>query len=496
MYRRDPSIEELLSAYLDGELSDESQRQVERLLAESAEHRQFLAELRGLCDRLDELPRYQVGPDLCTRILQETARAAARPECVPPQEQISEEVVSAYLDDELPPQQRAAVEQTLAASQEHRQLLAELRSLHESFRLLPRYELDAGFADRVLRRAGQLASAERDASERQAAEVSLRPAAAPDAFRRRWRVVFWGVIATAAGLMLMWHLPLGLERGGGDVALRGGSENVPPAVAPSDLVARPAKPPASLPAEVAPVGPLPAPVLERPPRSRVRPTVPDEALALVSLVQQQSLKRLVLVYELQVTPEGVEKAAFANLLRRHNIRLQDTVPIGTREQESLLKHRFLKDVQAAKADRADMDEVQLFLVKCTGLQADAMYFDLVGRPLGIAAFGLNLTAKETADGVLGRLCEDHLAPAEAAEAVQLLVNFAVLSRTARTVGAFGAIRWVDPALLEPVPAKQTPEGVRPPPPPAAPGLDRATAAGKFRCELLFVVRNLKPLDGK
>lgn len=64
----DPNREELISAYLDGELSAEEQAHVERLLAESPELRRWCDELKGMRTRLQALPRRQLGTDFAAAI--------------------------------------------------------------------------------------------------------------------------------------------------------------------------------------------------------------------------------------------------------------------------------------------------------------------------------------------------------------------------------------------------------------------------------------------
>jgi hypothetical protein len=107
----------------------------------------------------------------------------------------------------------------------------------------------------------------------------------------------------------------------------------------------------------------------------------------------------------------------------------------------------------------------------------------------------------------------HDAEPQPGTAIQLLASFAMLSRTARQIGAFGKIQ-VDSALLTPLrkPAAAKPSGkaqgdstppsaTEPAPetPPANPAEDAAASAealaADFDCELLFVVRHLKPIAG-
>jgi anti-sigma factor RsiW len=66
--------DELLSAYLDGELPADERLRVERLLVEQPESRQLLDELRALRGTLDAVPRYRLESDFAERVL----RAAER----------------------------------------------------------------------------------------------------------------------------------------------------------------------------------------------------------------------------------------------------------------------------------------------------------------------------------------------------------------------------------------------------------------------------------
>jgi anti-sigma factor RsiW len=61
--------QELLSAYLDGELTAEEQARVERLLAENAAYRQLHDELRALRTNFEVLPRYALSKDLSGQVL-------------------------------------------------------------------------------------------------------------------------------------------------------------------------------------------------------------------------------------------------------------------------------------------------------------------------------------------------------------------------------------------------------------------------------------------
>jgi anti-sigma factor RsiW len=457
MNGRDAFSDELLSAYLDGEVSAEERKEVERLLAESNEYRRMLDGLRSVSEHLRLLPEYRLDASVSQRICDEVDRLSQSIETGDQEAESAAELISAYVDGELPDHDQRRVEQILEGSSKCRQLLAELRDLQADFRALPSYQLDDGFADRVMRQAERhMLLVEPSDEEEAARQVESAGKPERDADGSTWRSFVWAAVAVAAAVLLVFGIPFGRDGG------------VP------DIVNRQPKPPPN--------------VQEQP---RDGGSIPFE------LVRRNSKQHLVLVYELSVTPEGVEKAAFGNLLRRHEIRFNQTVAVAPKQQKALLKHRFLHDVQIGGGDQEDMDQVELFLVSCTGRVADAMYSDLVNRPAGIASFFLNLTTREAEDHVLHHVCDASGVSNESGQAIQLAVNFAILSRTARNLGMFGTIGSIEPSLLDPTLA---------PPPvetqPEAPSTNATQvgptpeelATGEFPCELLFVVRNLKPLD--
>jgi len=76
----DDSESELISAYLDGELTAEEQVRAEQILAASAEARQLLEELRALGGTLQSLPQEKLDEDLGPRVLQVAERRMLSPE--------------------------------------------------------------------------------------------------------------------------------------------------------------------------------------------------------------------------------------------------------------------------------------------------------------------------------------------------------------------------------------------------------------------------------
>ncbi len=67
--------DELISAFLDGELSAAQQQQVEQMLVDNADYRRMFNELRGLRESLQTLPSYELDDQFAGRVLQRAERA-------------------------------------------------------------------------------------------------------------------------------------------------------------------------------------------------------------------------------------------------------------------------------------------------------------------------------------------------------------------------------------------------------------------------------------
>jgi anti-sigma factor RsiW len=500
MNQPDELSEELLSAYLDGELSSEEVREVDRLLAEHPQFQQRLAEFRALGRYLQQLPRQSLSHSAAARIAQAIERAAAQPLDEEPAEPALDELLSAYLDGELSGAAAQQVADRLASDPVLHQAYRELSALRDSFRTLPTYRLDDGFAERVLRHAERHMLAAPDDHTAAVSPAALAPAVSRPSRRRQ--AIAWISFAAAASLLLAVSIPLLIGRPAPELAQPNG---VTPATDQSPVPVIP-PPPEAAPSAL--VQPGPSPRLPAPVKPAARPADPGP----LTLVSQPMREQLLLVYELSVTPEGVQSDVFTRLLLRHGVTFNQTVVVNSKDQQALLTQRYLQGVVAGGRDRKDMDEINLFLVFCKASQADALFNDLAGRPAGVAGFGLNLTTHNADSGIVQRARRAQGAVAQSGTALQLLADFAILSRTGRHLGAFGAIRWVDPALLAPPPKSPKPTapaavpvgtdsspGITPNTPlrnaeaDAPPGAPAAPSVADFDCELLFVVRNLKPL---
>jgi anti-sigma factor RsiW len=125
-----------------------------------------------------------------------------------------DELLSAYLDDELSAEERGLVEDRLATSAADRELLDELRTLRSELRSLPTSGARNGFAERVV--AAAVAAKGRET------QVVVSPAAAPQRGQgRRW--AYWvGAVALAVAACVV--LVVGPWRG--NPAIDGGSNVV------------------------------------------------------------------------------------------------------------------------------------------------------------------------------------------------------------------------------------------------------------------------------
>lgn len=114
-----------------------------------------------------------------------------------------EELISAYLDDELSEAERAEVERLLAENSQMRRLHAELVALRAGIQSLPQHKLDHDISGAVLRRAEQAVLRGGDSPPEGA---TLRPAADSESFWMRgagWRRVIWPALAVAAALAIL-----------------------------------------------------------------------------------------------------------------------------------------------------------------------------------------------------------------------------------------------------------------------------------------------------
>lgn len=121
-----------------------------------------------------------------------------------------DELLSAYLDDELSAEERALVESRLATDASARQTLEQLRHVSHSVRELPQESVGDDLRDKILRQI-DAAKTTRHASDARAAATPEPPAPGPlpstISIGRTARGWIWATVAIAAGLLMMFLLP-------------------------------------------------------------------------------------------------------------------------------------------------------------------------------------------------------------------------------------------------------------------------------------------------
>ena len=112
------------------------------------------------------------------------------------------ELLSAYLDGELPAGERAHVERLLADDADCRKVYQELLALRTSLADLPRHRLDEDLGPRVIRLA------EEALGEKQPAQGELTASLqAADRRARRWRTIVYPLAVAAAAVVMLIAAP-------------------------------------------------------------------------------------------------------------------------------------------------------------------------------------------------------------------------------------------------------------------------------------------------
>ncbi len=124
----------------------------------------------------------------------------------------SEELLSAYLDDELSADERARVENALEANSDLRRILDDLQIVSAQLQQLPRYQVGRDLSAEVLRKIEQ---SEQGKNERGQTEhrPSVSKPLAPSASKSSRRNLYWAMSAMAATVALVAFISLPLWRG-------------------------------------------------------------------------------------------------------------------------------------------------------------------------------------------------------------------------------------------------------------------------------------------
>lgn len=120
-----------------------------------------------------------------------------------PLPEFNDELLSAYLDDELTRKERVRVEERLAVDPAARQMLDQLRAVSQAVKDLPQESVGEDLREAILQRA-TLASADAKAELRETVPEAERPRLTIGRTARGW---VWAGLAVAAALLIMIYQP-------------------------------------------------------------------------------------------------------------------------------------------------------------------------------------------------------------------------------------------------------------------------------------------------
>jgi anti-sigma factor RsiW len=278
----------------------------------------------------------------------------------PLQHELDDELLSAYLDDELAAEERALVEARLAADPAARQLLDELRHVSQAIRGLPQETLRRDMRESILRRATEeKSSAQRPKSDDAPGPL---PKFAIGRTRRAW---VWAALAAAAALLIMFveRNPLE-EEDRPSVALR---RHAPPSLTVAPEFAPPA-PSQAAGRDMAETNTTRAPAAAGGAASAARIDATDElAGAPASEPVGEFDQHQPVVVHVVAKREAIENKMFDQLLLSNGIAIQSAMPADS-TVASADRYRTLasssRTTERAAAPPADEDaEVDVVLVE-------------------------------------------------------------------------------------------------------------------------------------
>jgi hypothetical protein len=348
-------------------------------------------------------------------------------------DELSDELISAYFDGELSPDECAHVERLVAGSEDHRQTLAEIRSLANDLRHMPRFRLGEAFSLRVTEEARR--SASWTPAEPSASTPMLASGIRGSAWN--WPAIAGLVGGSAAALLLavlVWQparAPHGHSQVGPVAAVPSTArENsgVEAAVEPRPLVAEGAS---SVEAEsliadadAAANNPLAmnaastdtarasanqadakladAKLVSPPPTADLVVSQPDSQTAPESAARMlpnpahepspdreplsdipfATDQQLLFVFEISLTRKGAERLAFEEVLAKHGIAVDGAVAVDQPLEASLLESRFFDPAEPGltKQDQAREPTCSLIYAQIRAGQVDEIWRSMQANP--------------------------------------------------------------------------------------------------------------------
>ena len=340
---RDVRILELISAFLDGELTVEERVLVERELATSAEYRAYLDQLKRQRMALQGVPRRKLSADVSARIqaaIRSTRPASASAQPVSVDDSISE-LISAHLDGELTDAERGIVERHLADSVECREYLEQLRQQQSLLASIPRHKLPSAVSERIL--AAIEVARSLVAKEEPILATLATPAKSRS--RSRWRTALYVAgPMVAAGLLVALFVARnwdskGTSGPGQTIAGNDGKkvEETTPGIP-----------------EVVPVRPE------------------DMALALEEF---QKVVSQIVVYDIYVTPTGHENNVVAKWLAAAAIPVANKIKLDNNTENAIFNspRMGIDRVDLKLPGKVDQENVEMMFVRGTNRHINAVY---------------------------------------------------------------------------------------------------------------------------
>lgn len=235
-------------------------------------------------------------------------------------ELFSDELLGAYLDGELSPEERLDVEQLLDKHPQRRQALEELQAISAGLQSLPQHRLGDDFYVRVLEAADAepevtVATKEAATVEPRSRETGLRP-------------LVYAAVVIAVAVLFMVFGPRLLPTGQG----------VTPPVPPLAGV------------DVDPV----------PPHPEVDPIAQEDAYVA-------DIGKLVLIVDVKLTDQGVDEDYLHRVLTGQNVIYDEDLEVDDELEASLLETRFINK------PKEGAPPAELFYVVAKGYQIDAAW---------------------------------------------------------------------------------------------------------------------------
>lgn len=301
-----------------------------------------------------------------------------------------EELIGAYLDGELSPEERARAEQLLAESEESRQMLEELRALRARVQALPRHSLPADFSQRVLQRAERemILGSTVPAGPREAVARREPPARDTLPFGGRWvRPLVYAGFAAAAALLIAVFLPNETQQERNVASLPQHDTELHPAPAESALAVhnddrRPSVSDMQKSAEGMPQAGHSAPAIRGESTVAGRKEAHDMAPAATPAPASEPGGRSgaaddLLIVDLQVVRTALARGEFEQLLRSAEIQVaEEPQAVAAANPDAAEEADFGKNLAGAKAkpfgETALPANAELFYVEATAEQLEAL----------------------------------------------------------------------------------------------------------------------------